>query len=120
MSEASKPTRIHTTTEREPLGRCKGCGVPPGMAHLKGCEASKRSSERGALDSAHLAGINGIPMPAGLTVGDEFDLNVRVRIYELKRDKVDVSTMDREQYLDGALHADLLVVDFPWEPPPEC
>ena len=65
---------------------------------------------RGLLDSASLAGIDGIPMPAGLTVGDEFDLNVRVRIYELRRDRVDVSTAGHEEYLDGALHADLLVV----------
>ena len=62
------------------------------------------------LDSANLSGLNGIPMPAGLTVGDEFDLNVRVRIYELRRDKIDVSTMDKEAFVDGALHAELLVV----------
>lgn len=72
---------------------------------------SNRGSVRGLLNTAHLAGINGIPMPEGLTVGDEFDLNIRVRIYELKRDKVDVSTINKEQYLDGALHADLLVVE---------
>lgn len=66
---------------------------------------------RGILDTAHLAGIDGIPMPEGLTVGDEFDLNVRVRIYELRRDRIDVSSLDKEQFLDGALHADLLVVD---------
>ena len=67
--------------------------------------------ERGLLDTASLAGINGIPMPPGLTVGDEFELKVRVRIYELRRDKIDVSTLDKEQYADGALHADLLVVE---------
>jgi hypothetical protein len=50
-------------------------------------------------------------MPPGLTVGDEFELKVRVRIYELRRDKIDVSTLDKEQYADGALHADLLVVE---------
>ena len=73
--------------------------------------------KRGNLDSASLAGINGIPMPAGLTVGDEFDLNVRVRIYELRRDKIDVSSLDRAAYIDGALHADLLVVDGEYDVP---
>jgi hypothetical protein len=52
-------------------------------------------------------------MPEGLTVGDEFDLHVRVRIYELKRDKIDVTAFGNEepQFLDGSLSADLMVVE---------
>lgn len=81
---------------------------PPDPIETRGTNPTVK---RGALDSAHLSGINGIPTPEGLTVGDEFDLNVRVRIYELRRDKIDVSDMGRRQYLDGELHANLFVVE---------
>lgn len=64
------------------------------------------------LDSVKIAGLYGIEVPDGTVVDSEFVLSVRVRVFRMEREEIDVTIYGGDpESLPGALHADLIALD---------
>jgi hypothetical protein len=50
-------------------------------------------------------------IPAGAKVGDEFTITGRARLTQIREDTVDVSTIDREQYMSGEMTYEMRVYE---------
>jgi hypothetical protein len=64
------------------------------------------------VDSMAIAGMHGIEVPEGTQVDSEFVLSVRVRVFALEREEIDVTMVGGPtETLPGALHAKLIALD---------
>lgn len=64
------------------------------------------------VDSMTIAGMNGIEVPDGTQVDSEFVLSVRVRVFSMEREEIDVASWGGTgETLAGSLHAKLIALD---------
>lgn len=64
------------------------------------------------VDSMKITGMNGIEVPDGTAVDDEFVLNVRVRVFAMERAQIDIASYGNEgDTVAGALYMDLVALE---------